>query len=77
MHTTKDEKLKEGLTVFIKYATVLKLITPIVLFALWWIGSIMLSVDPDKTLSLVPISLGMMTAVTIVIQLVVHGWEKE
>ncbi|MFX0201575.1 MAG: hypothetical protein ACFFCW_36125 [Candidatus Hodarchaeota archaeon] len=69
--------MKEGLTVFIKYATVLKLITPIVLFALWWIGSIMLSVDPDKTLSLVPISLGMMTAVTIVIQLVVHGWEKE
>lgn len=47
-----------------------KIIVAIVLLAFWGYGSGMLTEDPDLTLAIIPISLGMLTAIAVVVQLV-------
>ena len=52
--------------------TIYKIIIAIVLLAFWGYGSGTLTGDPSLTLAIIPISLGMLTAIAIVIQLVLR-----
>ena len=54
----------------IKYTTLCKIIIAIVLLAFWGYVSGALTEDPSLTLAIIPISLGMLTAIAVVIQLV-------
>lgn len=50
--------------------TIYKIIIAVVLIAFWIYGSGTLTANPSLTLAIIPISLGMLTAIAIVIQLV-------
>ena len=50
--------------------TLYKIIIAIVLLVFWGYGSTTLTGDPSLTLAIIPISLGMLTAIAVVIQLV-------
>jgi len=52
--------------------TVYKIIIGIVLLAFWWYVSERLVADPSLTIYIIPISYGMLTVITIVIQLVLR-----
>jgi ABC-type transport system involved in cytochrome bd biosynthesis fused ATPase/permease subunit len=52
--------------------TLYKIIIAIVLLAFWGYGSGTLTGDPSLTLAIIPISLGMLTAIAVVIQLVLR-----
>ena len=50
--------------------TLYKIIIAVVLLAFWGYGSGTINEDPDLTLAIIPVSLGMLTAIAVVIQLV-------
>ena len=52
--------------------TLYKIIIAIVLLAFWLYGSVTLNGDPSLTLAIIPVSLGMLTAIAVVIQLVLR-----
>lgn len=49
--------------------TIYKIIVGIVLLAFWAYGSGTLTANPSLTLSIIPVSLGMLTAIAIIVQL--------
>jgi hypothetical protein len=52
--------------------TIYRIVIGIVLFAFWWYGSETLTANSSLTLTIIPISLGMLTAIAVVIQLVLR-----